>query len=92
MQDPYAKVRCELPGCDRAVTRCHAVPVSVVFDGTRIRGLACSTAHAAEIQRGWSTRDAYGAQFVPVTQHIWGYRPAAAAAGADAITAGSGVA
>lgn len=66
--DPYARVVCELPGCEVAVPRRLAVPVSVVFDGTRLRGLACSHSCALELQRGWSTRDAYGVQYLPPTR------------------------
>lgn len=66
--DPFSRVVCELRACGKTVKRREAAPVSIVFDGTRIRGLACSPAHAEELRRGWTTRDAYGADLIGVTK------------------------
>lgn len=65
-RDPLRYVDCNLPGCINKTRRDRSVPVSVVFDGKRLRGLVCSPEHATELQRGWSTRDAYGADLLPV--------------------------
>lgn len=59
-------VPCALPRCTATPLRVEAVPVSVEFDGRRLRGLVCTDEHAAELRRGWETRDAFGPEFTTV--------------------------
>jgi hypothetical protein len=60
--------RCDLPGCRRALRPDRLVRFVVNFDGHPLRGLACSQLHADETKRGWETRDAFGARFLPQTR------------------------
>lgn len=41
---------------------------NVDFDGVNLRGMACTQLHADETKRGWETRDAFGARFLPQTR------------------------
>jgi len=79
MSHTFGTVRCELPRCEATTDRNRAVPVSIVFDGRRLRGLTCSPEHAAELRRGWSDRDAFGPEFAHERHPGWARLSAAVA-------------